>query len=417
MERTPITVKAAVQAVMEHSKKRTDIETVPLQASYGRVLAEPIIAKHDVPPFDRSAYDGFAIRAEDSQIATKENPVTFRVIGEIGAGHVGDQALQEGEAYRIMTGAILPPHADAVVMLEETTEFENGFSITKSYEKDSNISFQGEDAQQGKELIPSGTVIHPGTIALLATFGYANVQVASLPKVSLVSTGTELLHVDQPLERGKIRNSNGPMLEGQLARMGVPYESLGMMEDDLDACTALISDALAQSDVVITTGGVSVGDYDYLPEIYRRLGAKVLFDKVMMRPGSVTTVAVLGDKFLFGLSGNPSACFTGFELFARPALSAMMGSITPYMPRMRAVLGADFPKKNPFTRFVRAIWYMDDNVVKVVPAGFNKSNAVSSIAKGNGIIVLPSESSGFITGMEVDVLLLGQEVGANTWDI
>lgn len=345
MERTPITVKAAVQAVMEHSKKRTDIETVPLQASYGRVLAEPIIAKHDVPPFDRSAYDGFAIRAEDSQIATKENPVTFRVIGEIGAGHVGDQALQEGEAYRIMTGAILPPHADAVVMLEETTEFENGFSITKSYEKDSNISFQGEDAQQGKELIPSGTVIHPGTIALLATFGYANVQVASLPKVSLVSTGTELLHVDQPLERGKIRNSNGPMLEGQLARMGVPYESLGMMEDDLDACTALISDALAQSDVVITTGGVSVGDYDYLPEIYRRLGAKVLFDKVMMRPGSVTTVAVLGDKFLFGLSGNPSACFTGFELFARPALSAMMGSITPYMPRMRAVLGADFPKK------------------------------------------------------------------------
>lgn len=222
MERTPITVKAAVQAVMEHSKKRTDIETVPLQASYGRVLAEPIIAKHDVPPFDRSAYDGFAIRAEDSQIATKENPVTFRVIGEIGAGHVGDQALQEGEAYRIMTGAILPPHADAVVMLEETTEFENGFSITKSYEKDSNISFQGEDAQQGKELIPSGTVIHPGTIALLATFGYANVQVASLPKVSLVSTGTELLHVDQPLERGKIRNSNGPMLEGQLARMGFP---------------------------------------------------------------------------------------------------------------------------------------------------------------------------------------------------
>lgn len=417
MERTPITVKAAVQAVMENSKKRTDIETVPLQASYGRVLAEAIIAKHDVPPFDRSAYDGFAIRSEDSETATKTNPVTFRVIGEIGAGHVGDQPLQKGEAYRIMTGAILPPHATAVVMLEETTEVEEGFSITKPYEKDSNISFQGEDAQQGKELIPSGTMIHPGTIALLATFGYAHVQVASLPKVSLVSTGTELLNVDQPLEPGKIRNSNGPMLEGQLDRMGVPYESLGMMEDDLDACTTLISDALDKSDVVITTGGVSVGDYDYLPEIYRRLGAKVLFDKVMMRPGSVTTVAVLGDKFLFGLSGNPSACFTGFELFARPVLSAMMGSTTPYMPRMKAELGADFPKKNPFTRFVRAIWYMDNNVVKAVPAGFNKSNAVSSIARGNGIIVLPSESSGFMSGMEVDVLLLGQEVGASTWDI
>src|SRR5699024_8338660 len=159
------------------------------------------------------------------------------------------------------------------------------------------------------------------------------------PKVSLVSTGTELLAVDEDLVPGKIRNSNGPMLQGQLDRMGIAYNSLGTMEDDLDACTSLISDALEQSDIVITTGGVSVGDYDYLPEICRRLGAEVLFDKVMMRPGSVTTVAVLGDKLLFGLSGNPSACFTGFELFTRPAILAMMGCITPYMPRMKAILG------------------------------------------------------------------------------
>jgi len=417
MERTPITVKSAVETVFEHSNKRTEMEIIPLDKAYGRVLAEPIIAKHDVPPFNRSAYDGYAIRAKDSQTATSGNPAHFHVIGEIGAGYVGEKALGEGEAYRIMTGAILPEQADAIVMLEETTETDTGFTITKVFQEDDNISFQGEDAQKGEELIAAGSVIHPGTIALLATFGYAEVKVATLPKVSLVSTGTELLAVDEPLEPGKIRNSNGPMLEGQLARMGIPFASLGTMEDDLDACTILIENALKKSDIVITTGGVSVGDYDYLPEIYERIGAKVLFDKVMMRPGSVTTVAVVGDKLLFGLSGNPSACFTGFELFARPAILGMMGCTTPYMPRMKAVLGEDFPKKNPFTRFVRAIWYMEDNVATVVPAGFNKSNAVSSIARGNGIIVLPSGSSGYRKGMIVDVLLLGQEIGVKTWDI
>src|SRR5699024_7085370 len=170
----------------------------------------------------------------------------------------------------------------------------------------------GEDAQVGDVLIEAGATIHPGTIALLATFGYANVQVSKKPKVSVISTGTELLDVTEELEPGKIRNSNGPMLSGQLERMGVPHESLGMMEDDLDACIEIVKKALDTSDIVITTGGVSVGDFDYLPEIYKRLGAKVLFNKVMMRPGSVTTVAVLGNKLLFGLSGNPSACFTGF---------------------------------------------------------------------------------------------------------
>ncbi len=216
---------------------------------------------------------------------------------------------------------------------------------------------------------------------------------------------------------GKIRNSNGPMLQGQLNRMGIHYKSYGMMEDDLDSCTALIETALNESDIVITTGGVSVGDYDYLPEIYKRLEAEVLFDKVEMRPGSVTTVAVSGNKFLFGLSGNPSACFTGFELFTRPAILKMMGNTAPFMPRMKAKLGEDFTKKNPFTRFIRAFWKMERDHPLVIPAGFNKSNAVSSIARGNCLIVLPGGSEGYTKGMDVDVLLLGHESGVPTWDL
>lgn len=414
--RKPIRVKKAIQLVIDHCQKMKT-ETVSLDNAYGRILAEPIIAKHDVPPFDRSAFDGYAIRAEDSTTATEESPAHFQVIGEIGAGHIGERPIGQNEAYRIMTGAIIPENANAIVMLEETVQTEAGFTISKRYNPNDNISHRGEDAQIGEILIEKGSVIHPGTIALLATFGYAQVEVAARPFVSLISTGTELLDVKDELVPGKIRNSNGPMLMTQLKRMGIPFQSLGMMEDNLEACTEIVEQALQQSDIVITTGGVSVGDYDFLPEIYERIGAKVLFDKVKMRPGSVTTVAVLGNKLLFGLSGNPSACFTGFELFTRPAILTMMGCIAPYLPRMRAMLGEDFSKANPFTRFVRAIWMMGPKNPIVVPAGFNKSNAVSSIARGNCIIVLPSGSEGYVAGDEVDVLLLGQEQGVASWEL
>lgn len=414
--RKPIQVAEAVARVMSHVKV-LETEMLALENTYGRVLAEPIVAKHDVPPFDRSPYDGFAIRAMDSAGASGDERKSFRVIGEIGAGHVVDRPIGAGEAYRIMTGAMIPQQANAVVMLEQTVENESGFTLRKAFDSGENISRQGEDAKCGEQLIEAGTLIHPGTIALLATFGYSQVRVTKKPVAGVLSTGTELLKVADDLVPGKIRNSNGPMIRAQLTRMGIESKSYGMMADDLDACTKIVERALEETDFLITTGGVSVGDYDYLPAIYERLGAKVLFNKVAMRPGSVTTVAVLGDKFLFGLSGNPSACFTGFELFARPAILAMMGCTTPYLPRIQATLGEDFKKANPFTRFVRATWEMTAQGIVATPAGFNKSSAVSSIARGNCIIVLPSGTRGFETGALVDVLLLGVEQGVERFTL
>lgn len=413
--RKPIQVTEAVQLVMMHSKS-VGTESILLEQAYGRILAEPIIARHDVPPFDRSLYDGFAIRAEDTDGASGENRLPFTVIGDIGAGHVAEKEIGEGEAYRIMTGAPIPTNADAVVMLEQTVEQNRAFTLRKPFTAGENISFRGEDAKDGEQLIERGAFIHPGTIALLATFGYAEVEVAKRPVVGILSTGTELLRVDEALEPGKIRNSNGPMIAAQLARMGIDYKSYGMLVDDLDACTEMVEKALLETDVLITTGGVSVGDYDYLPAIYERLGAQVLFNKVAMRPGSVTTVATLGNKLLFGLSGNPSACFTGFELFTRPAILRMMGAENPYMPRMKAKLGEDFTKPNPFTRFVRAVWKMTAEGPIASPAGFNMSSAVSSIARGNCIIVLPSGTRGYTKGMEVEILLLGVEQGVSKWE-
>lgn len=412
--RTPILVSEAVRLVMEHVHV-TGMETIPLEHTYGRILAEQINAKHDVPSFDRSPYDGFAVRAEDTVGASGDNRIPFTVIGEIGAGHVADRGVGRREAYRIMTGAPIPGNADAVIMLEQTTEGKGSFTVRKTFSQGENISFKGEDAKEGERLIEAGTFIHPGTIALLATFGYAEVNVAKRPVVGILSTGTELLEVADELVPGKIRNSNGPMIAAQLTRMGIGYKSYGVQVDDLDACTEIVEKALSETDLLITTGGVSVGDYDYLPAIYERLGAKVLFNKVAMRPGSVTTVAVLGEKLLFGLSGNPSACFTGFELFTRPAILGMQGAITPYIPRMQAKLGEDFTKPNPFTRFIRAFWEMTSDGIIAVPAGFNKSNAVSSIARGNCLIVLPSGTRGYAAGMNVDMLLLGAEQGVGEW--
>ncbi|MEK4058197.1 MULTISPECIES: molybdopterin molybdotransferase MoeA [Paenibacillus] len=408
--RNPISVAEAVFRVVERAR-RTGTETVPLAESYGRILVEPLAATHDVPHFDRSPYDGFAIRSADSAGASRDRRIKFKVIDHIGAGDVSKVTIGDFQAVRIMTGAALPSGADAVVMFEQAIVTEHSFTIRKAFAPQENLSLQGEDMRAGETVVPAGSFIHPGTVALLATFGYGQVQVARRPVVGILSTGTELLDVHSPLEPGKIRNSNGPMIAAQLARMGIPYKMYDTAADQLEECLLTVREALVETDCLITTGGVSVGDYDYLPEIYEQIGADVLFNKVAMRPGSVTTVAVSEGAFLFGLSGNPSACFTGFELFVRPALLKMMGADKTYLPRTTALLAEDYPIANPFTRFIRAV----HDRTSVRPAGFNKSNAVSSIARGNSLIVLPGGTRGYAAGDPVDVLLLGVEEGTDEW--
>ncbi|WP_407670285.1 molybdopterin molybdotransferase MoeA [Paenisporosarcina antarctica] len=409
-QRKPISVAEAIERVIDHAQTLGE-ETVGLFESFGRILIEPIIAQHDVPHFDRSPYDGFAIRSVDTAGATGDNRIEFSVIDHIGAGIVSSKTLTKNEAVRIMTGAPLPSGADAIVMFEQTIELGDSFTIRKPFDTLENVSLQGEDVKEGEEIIEVGSLIHPGTVALLATFGYDKVRVAKQPVVGILSTGTELLDVSEQLAPGKIRNSNGPMIAAQLARMGICFKMYGLSPDNLESSLEMVKRAEKETDCLITTGGVSVGDFDFLPAIYERLGAKVLFNKVAMRPGSVTTVAVANGRYLFGLSGNPSACFTGFELFVRPALLKMMGADKIYLPHTTAVLAEDFTKANPFSRFIRAVY----DGVTIRPAGFNKSNAVSSIARGNALIVLPGGSRGFTVGDKVDVLLLGVEEGTGKW--
>ncbi|WP_261132528.1 gephyrin-like molybdotransferase Glp [Bacillus sp. Marseille-Q3570] len=417
--RKPIQIGEGVKRVLEYPLQLQS-EELNIENATERVLAEPIIADHDVPPFNRSPYDGFALIANDTEHASTETPVHLEVIEEIGAGQVAESHLQTGQAIRIMTGAAIPEGADAVAMFEVVKEIhQHGktlIEVARRFSSGQNIAKQGEDTEKGTVLIKRGTTITPGVTALLATFGYKTVDVFRMPKIGIYATGTELLDIDEPLQAGKIRNSNAYMIASQIRRMGGEPIYLGKLDDDFDACFDAVSSALNDVDALVTTGGVSVGDYDYLPAIYEKLGATTLFNKIAMRPGSVTTVAEYEGKLLFGLSGNPSACFVGGELFVRPFIKQAAES-TPYLAKMRALLAKDFPKPNPFTRLVRGKIDYAPEGIRVAPTGLDKSSSVTSIAEADVFIVLPGGTRGFQNGDEVDVLLFNHESDLNPWEV
>ncbi|MCP3026321.1 gephyrin-like molybdotransferase Glp [Halobacillus sp. A5] len=420
LHRKPIPVSEAVERVMNCSTSLKS-EKINLNKCDQRILAEDIVATHAIPPFDKSPYDGFAIKAEDTINAGKDRPKTFKVVDEIGAGHRASRVLQTGEAVRIMTGAEIPEGANCVAMFEICQTFEKDgapyITIKRRMESGQNIIIEASETRQGTLLVEKGTLINPGVKALLATFGYDKIEVNKKPVVGVFATGTELLDVDQPLEPGKIRNSNAYMVLSQINRSGAEARYYGKLADEFDPCFNAITAALEEVDVLITTGGVSVGDYDLMPAIYEKLGAEVLFNKIAMRPGSVTTVAKAGDRLLFGLSGNPSACYVGFELYTYPYLQKLMQNQTPYHPVVTAALGEDFGKPNPFTRFIRGYVSYEKGKVVVYPAGMDKSAVVTSLAHTNVFIVLKGGTRGYKKGEEVQAVLIEDQKGNEAFQL
>lgn len=415
-KRKPLPVSLAVADVMRFALHGST-ETVTLEEAYGRYLGENLIADHDVPHFNRSRYDGYAVRSQDLKTANSEHPVTLEVIEEIGAGFVASKEIRPFQTVRIMTGAQMPDQCDAAVMFELTEEYEKDgrkfIDIDRPIKSGSDLFHKGEDMQQGELLFSKGTYINPGICAVLATFGYASVEVMKKPRIGIFATGTELLDVNEPLVPGKIRNSNAYMLQAQLRRCGAEPLYLGKLVDDFGACYKAVTSALENLDILITSGGVSVGDFDYLPAIYRKMGAKVLFNKIAMRPGSVTTVAELKGKLLFGLSGNPSSCYVGFELLVRPIIKTLLASAEPHLKMIRAKFQGDFPA-NSFTRFVRSRLTYGSAGLEAVPVGADKPNMVSSLASANALSVLPGGENDFSKGNEIDVLLL-EDNGGSKW--
>lgn len=383
-----------------------EAESVPLSECGGRVLAQDLIARENVPAFDRSPYDGYALRAADTANASREHPVTLRVLEEIPAGAVPTQNVTAGTAAKVLTGAPIPPGADAVVMFEKTAFTDESVTLSTPLKAGSNIIYAGEDITQGTVIARRGTVIDPGLAGTLASQGEAVPLVFRKPRVAVISTGSELVEADTLPENGKIRNSNRHMLEAALARLGCEAVYLGIAGDSIEGISKLLLEGLSACDAVITTGGVSVGDYDLTPAAMEHIGGELLFRGVDMKPGMACAYGQKDGKLLCGLSGNPASALTNFYAVAVPAFKKLAGQ-RAYLPQaIEVTLSGGFKKKSPKTRFLRGrLKIQSGRVCMALPK--NQGNVVLSSAIGcNAMAVVPAGSGPVEAGTVLKGFLL-----------
>lgn len=315
--------------ILDKTLRNTDTESIDSVSSLGRILAEDIVSDMDMPPFDKSAMDGFACRFED--IGNE-----LEIIETIAAGQVPQKALDKNQCSKIMTGAMIPKGADCVIMVEHTFELANQ-KIKYSREinfrniselKDKrilNICYQGEDIKSGDIVIKKGKIIKAQHIAMMASAGYARVKVYKQPKVAVIPTGNEIVEPGLKPSVSEIRNSNGYQLLAQLKNMGITASYFGIARDTESSTFGMIENACEQNDVIILTGGVSKGEFDLVPEILEKLNFNLLFQEIAVQPGKPTVFGIRGDKYCFALPGNPVSCFVLFEVMVKPFLQKMMG--------------------------------------------------------------------------------------------
>lgn len=405
--RQAVSPEEALRRILAYVKP-VDAEVVNLSEAWRRRLTETMTAPHPYPPFRRSGMDGYAVRGADLPVDANSAPVMLRVLESIPAGTVPQCAVGPGEASRIMTGGMMPEGADTVVMLEMTSAYEReGVSfvkIGKPVPKGRNVSEIGSELREGEVLFHAGRTINAGETALLAAFGCAQVSVARRPRVGVLSTGSELLDVGAPESPGQIRNSNTPMLAALLREAGAEPVLFGCVPDQLDELEARVRLSLSACDLLLTTGGVSVGDYDRMADLLACWEGQMLFNKVTMRPGSPTTAAVLDGKLLLALSGNPGACFVGFQLFAMPAIRKLLRDETAAFRRLTARLATPYLKTDAYTRYVRSRIELIDGTVWVRPVGEDKSSYMKTIPDAVCLMEIPPRKETLAVGEIVTVI-------------
>ena len=368
-------------------------ETIPLEACPGRVLARSVTARQMVPPFDRSPFDGYAFRSADSGEAGRETPVTLRVLEEVAAGDLPRFPVTPGTAVRIMTGAPIPPGADAVEMYEKTKFAGDAVTLFSAYSPGENIVRAGEDVRLGDVLAEAGSPIDAWTLGTLAGQGLSALEVYRRPRVGLISTGSELLEPGQAPAAGKIYNSNRYTFAALLEEAGCTPVYLGSAGDSTEAIAALIRTGAETCDGIMLTGGVSVGDFDLTPKAMEACGAEVFFRKVDMKPGKSCCYGRVGEKPVCGLSGNPAAAVTNFYALALPALRRLRGCRDGLPREVTVRLLSGFPKRSPNTRLLRGRLVLTDGEVRMeLPQ--NQGNGVLSSAMGCDVMAVVPGGSG-----------------------
>ncbi len=366
------------------------LEFIHTRDSFQRICGRDILAPIDLPRFDNSAMDGYAVHSEDIRSASPENAVDLAVVGTVPAGQTFSGALQKGQCVRLFTGSLLPSGADAVVMQEDTRPSGQGgrvISVLDAVKPWENVRFRGEDVKLGVLVVSQGEAISAGAVGLLGALGIGELNVFRRPRVALLATGNELQEPPAPIGESKIYESNRAMLAALVRRAGAEPDILPIVPDDPSATRATLDQAFSRHEVVVTSGGVSVGEFDCVKQAFEELGGQLALWKVALKPGKPFVFGRLGTKTLFGLPGNPVSSFVTFLLLVRPALLRMIGANILTLPSHSAILSETVENRGDRRHFMRV---RVDSLGKVCVAGPQASHMLKSLAEANGLIdVLP----------------------------
>ena len=374
----------------------------------GRSLAESVHAARDVPPFRNSAMDGYAVRSADVAAADGTKSVELRVLETIAAGDVPSRRVEAGCATKIMTGALMPEGADSVVRVEDTSESNGTVTIQRGVADGANVRHPGEDMRTGDEVLLNGRILEPADIGLLASLGNATVLVRRRPEVAILATGDELVELGEPLAPGKIANSNAYTLAAAVEEAGALPRVLGIVRDTQQTMHAAFEDAF-RSDMVLSTGGVSMGVFDLVRDTLRELGCNERFWKVAQKPGKPLSFNVRGSTPVFGLPGNPVSALVCFYLYVRPALRTMLGVPQRHLAVVQARLEEDVKTAEGLTDFVRCVLEPGLDGYRARVTGTQSSGALRSMSLGQGLIVSTPEARVLSRGSVVRVIKLGEE--------
>src|SRR5258706_1058335 len=405
-----LTVAEARERILSHFKS-LGIETISSISAAERVLASDIAAAYDLPLFNNSSMDGFAIRSADS--STAEARVTLRVVADIPAGSAPKVTLAKGEAARIMTGAQVPAGADAVIPVEDTvfnsreagTTAPETVSFTKNVKAGKNVSQRGTDLHAGEFVLQKGRALKPQDLGLLAMLGFANVEVFKKPRVALLSSGDELVEVDAPLEPGKIHDSNTYMLAALVERTGAEVVRLGIAKDTRESVTALFEKAVTEKvDLILSSAGVSVGAFDYIKEVIESQGA-LDFWRVNMRPGKPLAFGNYRGINFIGLPGNPVSAFVGFEVFVRPVLETLSGRSDGSRLKVRVRCEKDI-ESDGRESYLRAKIREENGAYLAGLTGHQGSGNLLSLVQADALLIIPAGVKCVPAGQEVEALLL-----------
>ena len=383
--------------------------TLPLTESQGLALSDDILAPHGMPSFDNSGVDGYAVQAKDLAEASVVNPIMLENLGYVAAGDFGKEKMHSGQCMQIATGAPLPKGANSVVMKEDIKIEGSKIRFTRLIQEKENVRYLGEDIQEGNKIIPAGTVIGPAQIATLATFGFSQVPVHRVPKVSIVSTGSELIDVIGQPSEGQIRESNRFMLAGMVRQENCEMLKISMVPDLPELLNEAFEEAL-KADLALICGGMSIGEKDFAKHLLKDLGVEEIFWKIKFKPGKPLFFGQRGKTRVFGLPGNPASSYVLFEEFVRPALRKMMGRRILEENMVKATLEIPITKTYSRLHFMRGLLHQENGEFRVRPLKFQGSHSIGSLVASNALIRVEADSPSIPAGNKVFVRPLKNEI-------